>query len=846
MATPASTTEFLDLVRQSGVVPERQLLQILAGIDDPPQDPARLAAILIKRGLLTNFQAKLLLAGKYRGFRVGSYLIRDQLGQGGMGTVYLAEHETLRRRVALKMLAKADAAGPAGVERFLREARAAAALDHPNIVRIFDVGRQGPMHYLVMEYVDGHTLEQVLARGPIPCGRAAEYITQAAAGLQHAYEKGFVHRDIKPANLMLARDGTVKILDMGLARPFDTDDKLTERLDQGVILGTADYISPEQAINSPAVDIRSDVYSLGATFFALVTGKPPFEGNTTQKLMQHQMRDAPFLGELDPTFPPQLAEAVAVMMAKRPEDRFQTPAEVIAALSPWVPSSAQVVAGLSGTDLGKAELSTGDGSQVTLSEMMASRTRRMTGRLPAPSRRKRTALIGGAVAAGVLVVVGGLIWALSGRDPEPTPPGGQTTVAAAPAPPAKATPAPKPATPTSKVTPPPAKAPPAAKPAFVPLALGPAAQARSNDLLIPTTGKAAGSTRNRLVFPDWGPKEFKGVPFRLIDPAVSANIIALYSSNQPKTAALPRSVTLPVNAPAAAVHVLGGVSGWGWPCEKGASGIGAPKNVPSVVVRVRYADGPTEDHVWKNGVHLADYNGRREVTGSVHAYELENGHQARYLVVRPKRDAAVREVEFAKAAEDEYTCPIIFAVTVETRGQSDAATGAATPTVDTPAAIAPDFTKVKPFRRTVRDGQPVEGDLLPAGLSAGCAKPEAVGEFRAEVADGRTVLGLTNLTDARSARLTFDLAASLRPGQEYKVVVEYRTANDASAMLSVRDRSDVPRVKVSLDGTGGEWRTAELVFRRSADAPTAAVVENTAVGEGNTLSVRRFEVQELK
>ena len=134
-------------------------------------------------------------------------------------------------------------------------------------------------------------------------------------------------------------------------------------------------------------------------------------------------------------------------------------------------------------------------------------------------------------------------------------------------------------------------------------------------------------------------------------------------------------------------------------------------------------------------------------------------------------------------------------------------------------------------------------------MSAGCAK-EAVGEFRAEVVDGRTVLGLTNLNDARSARLTFDLvqapAPSLRPGQEYKVVVEYRAVNDASAVLSVRDRADVPRVKVSLDGTGGEWRTAELVFRRSADAPTAAVVENTAVGEGNTLSVRRFEVVELK
>src|SRR5262249_7178412 len=193
-----------------------------------------------------------------------------------------------------------------------------------------------------------------------------EYVAQAAAGLQHAFEKGFVHRDIKPANLMLARNGTIKILDMGLARSFDPNDKLTELLDQGVILGTADFISPEQAINSPNVDIRSDIYSLGASFFALVTGRPPFEGNTTQKLLQHQMKEAPSLTAMDRTFPVGLAEVIATMMAKRPEWRYQTPADVIAALAPWVPNSAQVMAGLSGTDLGKAGMSTADGTEVTL------------------------------------------------------------------------------------------------------------------------------------------------------------------------------------------------------------------------------------------------------------------------------------------------------------------------------------------------------------------------------------------------------------------------------------------------------------------------------------------------
>lgn len=144
-------------------------------------------------------QAKLLLSGRYRGFRLGAYIIREQIGQGGMGAVYLAEHETLRRRVAIKVLARNEGMNKVAVERFLREARAAAALDHPNIVRIFDVAQQGDMYFLVLEFVDGQTLDQIIERsGPMPCGRAVEYILQAAAGLQHACEKGFVHRDIKP------------------------------------------------------------------------------------------------------------------------------------------------------------------------------------------------------------------------------------------------------------------------------------------------------------------------------------------------------------------------------------------------------------------------------------------------------------------------------------------------------------------------------------------------------------------------------------------------------------------------------------------------------------------------
>ena len=374
MAVPASTVELLDLVRKSGICPADALDQQLQQSPELSEDPMQTAALLVKRGVLTAFQAKLLLSGRYRGFRLGSYVIRDQIGQGGMGAVYLAEHETLRRRVAIKVLSPNDGMNKVAVERFLREARAAAALDHPNIVRIFDVAQQGNMYFLVMEYVEGQTLDQIVDRsGPMACGRAVEHILQAAAGLQHAYEKGFVHRDIKPGNLILAKDGTVKILDMGLARSFELNDKLTEILDKGAVVGTADYISPEQAMNSPDLDIRADIYSLGATFFTLVTGKPPFEGNTTQKLLQHQMKEPPSLDTIDRTFPPGLADVVVKMLRKKPADRFQTPADVIAALGPWLPNNARVVATLSRSNLGKSS-----DLQNTLDEVVSGRTKRIS------------------------------------------------------------------------------------------------------------------------------------------------------------------------------------------------------------------------------------------------------------------------------------------------------------------------------------------------------------------------------------------------------------------------------------------------------------------------------------
>ncbi len=352
---PRSPSELIDLIRKSGIVaPEK-----LATLSDLPlpDEPQKAAACLVAQGIVTAFQAAQLLAGRHRGFRIGSYTILDLLGRGGMGAVYLAEHVALHRKVAIKILipGKNDDHKLA-MDRFQREARSVAALDHPNIVRIFDVASHNRVPYLVMEYVEGETLQHTIDHnGPFPYSTATEYVAQAASGLQHAHEKGFVHRDIKPGNLIRDKTDTIKILDMGLARSASASDMLTAQLDNGAVLGTADFISPEQAINSPSVDIRADIYSLGATLFSLIVGKPPFDGNTTQKLLQHQLRSAPSLGSVDAALPIGLSQVVEKMLAKKPAERYQTPAEVIAALTPWMTSSARILVGLSRTSLAEDE-----------------------------------------------------------------------------------------------------------------------------------------------------------------------------------------------------------------------------------------------------------------------------------------------------------------------------------------------------------------------------------------------------------------------------------------------------------------------------------------------------------
>jgi serine/threonine protein kinase len=341
MPAPATVTEFLDCTRKSGLVPEDRLnaeLDRLRLEEGTPQTIDGMTTALLKAGLLTRFQSKQLKLGRYKRFMVaGKYKLLELIGVGGMGAVYLCEHVFMKRVVAVKVLPLEKLSDPSNLERFYREARAVAALDHPNIVRAHDIDKADNLHFLVMEYVDGASVQEIVVRfGQVDPIRAAHYVAQSAVGLHHANELSMVHRDIKPGNLLLDRSGVVKILDMGLARFFnDKNDNLTAKYDDKCVLGTADYLAPEQALSN-VVDIRADIYALGGTFYFMLTGQSPVpEGTIAQKLVFHQTSQPKPVTEFRSDVPAGILEVLDKMLAKNPNDRYQTPMEVAEALAPW-------------------------------------------------------------------------------------------------------------------------------------------------------------------------------------------------------------------------------------------------------------------------------------------------------------------------------------------------------------------------------------------------------------------------------------------------------------------------------------------------------------------------------
>jgi serine/threonine protein kinase len=336
--TAASTASLVDALRRYRLLEPAQLEAVTSELQAAFPDAKALAGELIRRGWLTPLQANHLLRGRGAELLLGSYVLLDRLGEGGMGAVFKARNWKLGRVVAVKLIRKERLNNPDAVRRFQREVRAAAALNHPNIVLAYDADEIGGTHLLVMEHVEGATdlSRLVKQNGPLPVEQACEYVRQAALGLQHAFERGLVHRDVKPANLLLAGGGkVVKVLDMGLARldPSGNDEESSTMTQQGAVMGTPDYIAPEQALESHTVDIRADLYSLGCTLYVLLTGRVPFPGGTLiQKINKHQFEEPRPIEAFRPDVPPGVASVVGKLMAKRPEDRFQTPAEAAAAL----------------------------------------------------------------------------------------------------------------------------------------------------------------------------------------------------------------------------------------------------------------------------------------------------------------------------------------------------------------------------------------------------------------------------------------------------------------------------------------------------------------------------------
>ncbi len=272
------------------------------------------------------------ISSEFSEAQYGSYRVMHPLGAGGMSSVYRAVHVDSGHEVALKVLPERMAKNPIVLQRFLREARTAESLEHPNIVSIFDRGVDHGRNYLVLEYVDGCDLhDYVQTRGPLSAAEAIGITRQVAEGLRFGAAKGLIHRDIKPSNILRSKQGEIKITDLGLALQTEFEDERVTR--EGTTVGTVDYMAPEQARDSRAASSQSDLYSLGCTLYYLLTGIPPYPGgDITDKLTRHARSAPPDIRDLRPDVPEALARIMLRMMAKRTEDRFASFEELIQAL----------------------------------------------------------------------------------------------------------------------------------------------------------------------------------------------------------------------------------------------------------------------------------------------------------------------------------------------------------------------------------------------------------------------------------------------------------------------------------------------------------------------------------
>jgi eukaryotic-like serine/threonine-protein kinase len=419
-------------LRESRVLSDEQLRRIDAAEVGEFPHPRDVLKDLAARGWLTRYQAKQIQRGLGAELLVGPYLLLERLGEGGMSHVFKALHQPMHRIVALKIVKPNLAADPNGLKRFRREVQIAAKLSHPHIVRVFDAADVGNLHYLAMEYIDGIDLTSLVRdSGPLPVATACEFVRQAALGLGHAHECELIHRDIKPSNLLVTRsapEGVVKILDLGLARPLSLEggghQQVSALTIDGTVVGTPDFIAPEQAKNSHAIDFRADFYSLGCTFYFILTGRLPFpDGNALDKLIKHQLEEPYPVELIRSDVPPTLLPVLSTLLAKNPAERFQSGAEIAAALQPFcakIRSAPGAVVNSEDSSLDSDSSATSDSSSVVADAAGSSTFRfdqRAAAAAPSPPRKSPPAIYL-AIVAVVVVALGviGIALAMAARE----------------------------------------------------------------------------------------------------------------------------------------------------------------------------------------------------------------------------------------------------------------------------------------------------------------------------------------------------------------------------------------------------------------------------------------------
>jgi serine/threonine-protein kinase len=343
------TSPFLNAVRKSGLVPPDDLVAFLGDpeFDAAVADPIKLASLFIRRKLLTKYQAIQLLNGKTRGFLLGRFKVLDGLRQDRVGLVFLAEDTKSRKWVSLKVLPNDRVSDPTVFRAFLAEVRSAAKVKHPSCARVLEMDVANGTYFVVSEHVPGPTLDKVIAeKGPLPPNTAAQYVARVALALAKAHAAGVIHRDVRPANIATTPDGGVKLIDLGLTHLLESPWKtVTRRINTKEFAEEIDHVAPELAWgNEP--DARSDVYSLGSTFFTLLTGRSPFPGSAAEKMTARQLEAVPKPSLVRKGVPAEMDAIVQKMGAKDPHTRYQTAAEVAKALSAWLPVSEWAALGL--------------------------------------------------------------------------------------------------------------------------------------------------------------------------------------------------------------------------------------------------------------------------------------------------------------------------------------------------------------------------------------------------------------------------------------------------------------------------------------------------------------------